>query len=361
MYRLELEADRSTRIGDPRLRRSVERGDPVDAVGGKDRHENLDAAARRHDRRHATKGHRVQAEDATEQRAPGHGDRHERRDLGQRPREGLGRLDQEDRVAGITVASTPGGTTGRLGHAGGVGVDPEDEGARIGGRASQHRPAVTRAEIDGHPVGPGDPLVELADVDVDDAPADDLLHAGDSTGGALSRNDVTPVIRGSALLYVWRDRAVHTFGTASDDAGGLAGDPPPIEGGNPMDTTRNQHSHDDTAPENEEGGREAIGAGAGALGGAAVGMAVGGPPGAVVGGAIGAAGGAIAGEASEGDDEAGSGTGAVGGGVAGAALGGAFGGPPGAVIGGAVGAGAGARGGDQVEEEIEETEGTIRR
>ena len=44
-----------------------------------------------------------------------------------------------------------------------------------------------------------------------------------------------------------------------------------------------------TAPENEESGNEALGAGAGALGGAAVGMAVGGPPGAVVGGAIGQA------------------------------------------------------------------------
>ena len=57
---------------------------------------------------------------------------------------------------------------------------------------------------------------------------------------------------------------------------------------------------DGTAVENEEGGKEALGAGAGALAGAGVGMAVGGPPGAVVGGAIGAVGGAIAGEASEG-------------------------------------------------------------
>src|SRR6266550_44851 len=48
-----------------------------------------------------------------------------------------------------------------------------------------------------------------------------------------------------------------------------------------------------------EGGKEAIGAGTGALGGAAVGMAVGGPPGAVVGGAIGAAGGAGVGDKTE--------------------------------------------------------------
>jgi hypothetical protein len=103
----------------------------------------------------------------------------------------------------------------------------------------------------------------------------------------------------------------------------------------------------------DEGGKEAIGAGAGALGGAAVGMAVGGPPGAVVGGAIGAAGGAIAGESAEGGEEAGAGTGGVAGGLAGAAVGGAVAGPPGAVVGGAVGAAGGAGAGDKAEEEAE--------
>ena len=102
-----------------------------------------------------------------------------------------------------------------------------------------------------------------------------------------------------------------------------------------------------TAPENEEHGNEAVGAGAGALGGAGVGMAVGGPPGAVVGGAIGAVGGAMAGEATEGDDEAGAGAGGLAGGLAGAAVGGAIAGPPGAVVGGAVGAAGGAGAGDQ--------------
>src|SRR3954454_774365 len=113
---------------------------------------------------------------------------------------------------------------------------------------------------------------------------------------------------------------------------------------------------DGTAPENEEGGKEAMGAGAGALGGAAVGMAVGGPPGAVVGGAVGAVGGAVAGEASEGDDEAGAGAGGGAGGLAGAAVGGAVAGPPGAVVGGAVGAAGGAGAGDQAEEEAEESD-----
>jgi hypothetical protein len=99
-----------------------------------------------------------------------------------------------------------------------------------------------------------------------------------------------------------------------------------------------------------EHGAEALGAGAGALGGAAIGMAVGGPPGAVIGGLVGAAAGAIAGEATEGDDEAGSGMGGAGGAVAGAVVGGAIAGPPGAVVGGAVGAGAGAGVGDKAQE-----------
>jgi len=46
---------------------------------------------------------------------------------------------------------------------------------------------------------------------------------------------------------------------------------------------RDLREGDDTAPENEEHGTEAMGAGAGALGGAAVGAAVGGLAGALVG------------------------------------------------------------------------------
>jgi len=114
-----------------------------------------------------------------------------------------------------------------------------------------------------------------------------------------------------------------------------------------------------TAAENHEGGKEAVGAGVGALGGAGIGMAVGGPVGAVVGGAIGAVGGAVAGEATVGDDEAGSGAGGLAGGVAGAALGAAVAGPPGAVVGGAVGAAGGAGVGDQAEEEAEESDTVV--
>ena len=106
-----------------------------------------------------------------------------------------------------------------------------------------------------------------------------------------------------------------------------------------------------------EQGKEALGAGAGALGGAAIGTAVAGPVGTVVGGAIGAVGGAVAGEAVDSDsgdgEEVGSGGGALAGGAAGALAGGAIAGPPGAVVGGAVGAAGGAGAGDKTEENLE--------
>ena len=59
----------------------------------------------------------------------------------------------------------------------------------------------------------------------------------------------------------------------------------PLDGDRVDDLDRPYDTSTGTAPENQEHGREAVGAGAGALGGAAVGMAVGGPPGAVIGGA----------------------------------------------------------------------------
>src|SRR4029078_13417128 len=72
-----------------------------------------------------------------------------------------------------------------------------------------------------------------------------------------------------------------------------------------VDTTDSRLDHSNgTLPENQEHGNEAVGAGAGALGGAAVGMAVGGPVGAVVGGGIGAVAGAGAGAADEAGEEA---------------------------------------------------------
>jgi hypothetical protein len=181
-HRREFEAHRPPSVGDPRLRRSVQDGDPLDAIGQADGHEELDVAARRDDRRHTTERHRVQAHDASEQRAPGHRNGDERRGPRQLPRQGLGRLRQEDRVGRAATRSTACGTTRRLGHPGGVGVDTDDDGSRLGSGARKHRPTVARAEIDDNAVGSGDLLVDLADVDLEDAPADDLFHGGNCIG-----------------------------------------------------------------------------------------------------------------------------------------------------------------------------------
>jgi uncharacterized protein YcfJ len=143
-----------------------------------------------------------------------------------------------------------------------------------------------------------------------------------------------------------------------------------------MDTTKDTTKRVDTTPypdraqpekvtvttkeTHDEGGAEAVGAGAGALAGAGIGMAVGGPVGAAVGGVTGAVVGAVAGESMEGNDEAGAGLGAGGGAVAGAAIGGLVAGPPGAVVGGAVGAGAGAGIGDKTEESADDDRVTVK-
>ena len=162
------------------------------------------------------------------------------------------------------------------------------------------------------------------------------------------RTDETEMPLGTETMY---------DATASTNEERTLGDRTP-DGDRTFDTTGTTGGDAGTSLENEEHGTEALGAGAGALGGAAIGMAVGGPPGAVVGGAIGAVGGAIAGESTEGDDQAGAGAGGLAGGLAGAAVGGAVAGPPGAVVGGAVGAAGGAGAGDQAEEETEETGST---
>jgi uncharacterized protein (TIGR02271 family) len=121
--------------------------------------------------------------------------------------------------------------------------------------------------------------------------------------------------------------------------------------GSSSQASTSTRGHGKASGDDDESGTEALGAGAGALGGAAVGGAVAGPPGAIVGGLAGAAAGGLAGEATEGDDQAGSAAGGAGGMAAGAVIGGAIAGPPGAVVGGAVGAGAGAGLGDKTEEE----------
>jgi hypothetical protein len=51
----------------------------------------------------------------------------------------------------------------------------------LGCRAGEHGPAIAGPNVDDHPPGAGDPLVDLADVDLGDAPANDLSHVAQSS------------------------------------------------------------------------------------------------------------------------------------------------------------------------------------
>ena len=155
----------------------VEDREAIHTVGRDHRNADLDPTAGANERCNAEQGDVVKAKDTAEQGPPGHRDCHDLRDLCEGPGESLRGLDQEDRVRGATIGTGPRGTARRLGHAGGIGVDTDHQRTGLAGCAGERCPAVTGAEIDDHPVSPGDQLVDLADVDVDDAPADDLLHA----------------------------------------------------------------------------------------------------------------------------------------------------------------------------------------
>jgi hypothetical protein len=187
-HRLELEANRPPGPRDRGLSRSIEAIETVDAIRRDDGEQGFDAAVRADDRCHASKRDRIEAENATQQRAPGHRDRHQGCHSGKGPGERLSRLNQEHRVV-RTTAGAAGRTAGRFDHRRSVGVDADDQGTRFGGRACEDRTAVTGAEIDDHSVGQGDLLVDLADVHLEEAPADDLLHLIILSGGRVIRYD----------------------------------------------------------------------------------------------------------------------------------------------------------------------------
>jgi hypothetical protein len=146
-------------------------------VGWGDGNEDHHAAVSAYDRRDAAKRDPVEAKDASKQRAPRHGDRDERCRPSQRSGERFGSLDEEDRVWRVPTGSRAHGEARRFGHARGIGVDADDQGPRFGDCACEDGATVTGAEVDDDPFGPGHPLIDLADVDVEDAPADHLLHS----------------------------------------------------------------------------------------------------------------------------------------------------------------------------------------
>jgi len=96
------------------------------------------------------------------------------------------------------ASSAPEGPPGRLGHGVRVGVDTDNETARLSRGPGEHRPTITGSDVDDHPVSAGDLLVDLADVDLEDPPADNLSHAGQSTGTALAPHLRSPTRKGRA-------------------------------------------------------------------------------------------------------------------------------------------------------------------
>jgi hypothetical protein len=118
----------------------------------------------------------IQTERAAEQRAP----REEHKDKVGRAvqlrRHGLCRGDDKQRVGQTTLRRRSSRTPGRLGHRRGVGIDTEDERPWLPARRCQNRAAITRTQVDDHPLGAGDPIGDLADVHLGDPPARDDTH-----------------------------------------------------------------------------------------------------------------------------------------------------------------------------------------
>ena len=123
----------------------------------------------------------VEAEGATQQRAPRKQDGNEVGGSVELGREGLSRRHDEQRVgqtAGQTaLPCSSGGTSRRLGHRRGVGVDTEHKGPGLAGRRGEDGAAITRTEVDDHPLGAGDPVGDLADVHLSDPTARDDTHS----------------------------------------------------------------------------------------------------------------------------------------------------------------------------------------
>jgi hypothetical protein len=179
-HRSEIQSGVAPGSADRRFPARIERRDALDAVRWHDRGEDLQPTARREGGGHTGEGVRVQTEGATQQRAPWERDGDEIRAAGERRvGERLGPRGKEHGVCRTAACRS----SGRLGHRGRGGVHAKHEGRGLGARPGEHGPAVTGTDIGDHPVGPGDQAGDLADVDFDDAPADDLSHGRQSTLG----------------------------------------------------------------------------------------------------------------------------------------------------------------------------------
>ena len=155
----------------------------------------------------------VEGQRTAQQRAPRQLDGDEVGDPGQLGGERLGGRRDEQGVGRPPRRGGSGGTTGRLGHGVGAGVDADDERARVGGRGGQHEPSVAGAQVDHDPGGAGAPGGELADVHLVDALADHDAHARTLRDGRRTRNGLADRVRreGSPTLRAMSELPIRPY------------------------------------------------------------------------------------------------------------------------------------------------------
>ena len=117
-------------------------------------------------------------------------------EAGQLGRRRLGSGDDEQGVRASALALGLRGTTGRLDHRRGVRIDADGQGPGLGGGTGQHGPAVTGPQVDGHPLGAGDQVGDLADVHVHGTPTHHESHARESTLGHVTCRRIARARRG---------------------------------------------------------------------------------------------------------------------------------------------------------------------
>jgi hypothetical protein len=151
------------------------RRDAGETVSGGRGEEDRGRRARGEERRDPGRRSVVQGQRPAQQRAPGEGDGQCVGTADELRRRVLGRRDDERGIRQAALARGSRGAAGRLDEPGRTGVEAEDEGRRLACGARQDGSAIPGPEVDVDPARAGS-FEELADVHLEDAPADDGAH-----------------------------------------------------------------------------------------------------------------------------------------------------------------------------------------
>ena len=181
-------------------------------VARDDRHEHLDLTVAARQRGNAGQRVSVKTEDAPQQRAPREPDRHEIGAPGERgPWQVLDTGREKERVGGTSAGRAP----RCVGHRGRGRIDADHQRLRLRHGACEHGPAVAGADIHDHPVGPGDQVGQLPDVDLEAASADDLSHGVAVYTRAVSQTSIGPYVRLPASVEPWDPRTLDVAATVA--------------------------------------------------------------------------------------------------------------------------------------------------